>query len=206
MAANFNRIAPFYDPLSQLVYGNNLKDAKRSFLNKIPLRGRVLLMGGGTGNILNELFEKNHEMMIDFIEPSSGMIKIAEHRLNKKFRSRVNFICGDHHSIPAGKQYDVATSFFVMDCFKNEEALEFSKILASSLKVNGFLLFADFFYTEKRLQRLLIKFMYEFFNIISNISAKKLPDYDHIFRQLGFLKIEEKIFMKGLIRSRVYCR
>jgi hypothetical protein len=50
MAANLNRIAPFYDPLLQLVYGNILKEAKRSFLNNIPLSVCILFMGGNGKN------------------------------------------------------------------------------------------------------------------------------------------------------------
>src|SRR5258706_3883139 len=129
MPGNFNFIAPVYDPLAFLVYGNNLKKAKKTFFEKIPSQARVLLMGGGTGNILNDLLAKKPFIMVDFVEASSAMMRIAEKNLKKEFQERVNFINGDHHSIPKGVEYDVITSFFVIDCFKQQDAIEFAKAI-----------------------------------------------------------------------------
>ena len=206
MKSNFNLIAPVYDPLAHLVYGNNLIRAKKEFFQKIPPGARILLMGGGTGNILNDIFENNPSLQIDFVEPSHAMIRIARKRLQGKFQTRVNFICGDHRSIPAGISYNAVTSFFVLDCFKQEEAFEFCKAITAGLEQNGTWLFADFFYTENKLQRGLIWFMYRFFRTVANIPANKLPDYNALMEQLNFRMIDERYFLKGLIRSQILQR
>ncbi len=206
MAANFNLIAPVYDMLSSMVYGNNLIEAKKAFLDQIPEHGWVLLMGGGTGNILNQIFEKKPGIHIDFVDSSAGMIRLAKKHLKKEYHNRINFICGDHHAIPTQKSYDVVTSFFVIDCFQQKEALEFAKAITDGLKEEGRWLFADFFYTEQWLQRWLIAFMYRCFKIVSNISARRLPDYDALFESEHFKMISEKSFLSGLIRSRIYLR
>lgn len=206
MKSNFNFIAPFYDQLAYLIYGDNLLEAKKAFFPLIPPDANVLLMGAGTGNILNDLFEKNPTVQIDFVEPSRAMIRIAQKRLLEKFQRQVNFICGDHHAIPAGKRYHVVTSFFVLDCFKQGEALEFGKAITSGLEQNGLWLFADFFYTKNKLQRGLIWFMYRFFRVTANISADKLPDYNALMERLNFKVTGEKILLKGLIRSQILGR
>jgi len=201
MPGNFNFIAPVYDSLAFLVYGNNLIRAKKIFLQEIPARAQILLMGGGTGNILNDLIEKNPEVHVDFVEPSTAMIRIAEKNLKEKFRSRVNFISGNHLAIPSGVQYDAVTSFFVVDCFPQEDAIEFTTAITSSLKSNGLWLFADFFDTGKFHHRAMLWFMYRFFRTVAGIPASQLPDYAAIFRAVKFSVKEEKKFLNGLIRS-----
>jgi len=203
MPANFNFIAPVYDPLAFLVYGNNLKKAKKAFFEKIPSHARILLMGGGTGNILNDLLEKKPFVIVDFVEASSAMMKIAEKNLKKEFQSRINFINGDHHSILKGAEYDVITSFFVIDCFKQEDAIEFANAITSVLKPDGIWLFADFFETGKSYHHALLWIMYRFFRVVSRIPTLKLPDYNAIFRAVKFKVREEKIILNGLIHSLV---
>lgn len=206
MPGNFNFIAPIYDPLAFLVYGNNLIRAKKYFFQKIPPQAQMLFMGGGTGNILNDLLEKKPDAHIDFVEPSRAMTRIAAKNLNEKFRSQVNFICGDHRRIPPEVQYDVVTSFFVMDCFPQEGAIEFANAITSSLKSNGLWLFADFFNTGKFHHRTLLWFMYRFFKTVAGIPASQLPDYTAIFRAVKFSVREEKKFLNGLIRSLILVR
>lgn len=206
MKPDFNFIAPFYDDLAFIVYGRKLIDARMSFIHRIPAKGRVLLMGGGTGKILNQVLKQVPGITIDFVEPAEKMIHLAQRNLESGFKSQVNFICGDHHSIPHENEYDVATSFFVIDCFRQEKALEFVKAITLPLKGNGLLLFSDFFYTGKFRHRALIWFMYRFFKLTAGVETQKLPDYDRIFETLGLQKTEEKVFLSGLIRSGVFLR
>jgi len=206
MSANFNRIAPVYDQIASIVYGSNLIEAKEAFLDLIPENASILLMGGGTGGILNDLLERKPSVMIDYVEPSEKMIAIAQKKLQEKFRSRVNFICGDEHQIPSEKTYDVSTSFFVLDCFTQNHAISFSKKITSVLREDGIWLFADFFSTDKSFHRLLIGFMYRFFKIVSNIETQVLPDYERIFEESSFEINSEKIFMNGLVKSLVLKR
>jgi len=206
MPANFNTIAPVYDQLSFLVYGKKLIDAKEAFLDLIPENSRILLMGGGTGNILNDLLTKKLSAIIDYIEPSERMVSIAKKNLKNDFKSKVNFICGDEHSIPEGVQYNVCTSFFVMDCFTQQHALEFARKITSQVIPEGMWLFADFFWTGKASHRMLIHFMYRFFKIVSNIETNILPEYEKIFQKCGFTQTMEKPFMNGLVKSLVLKR
>ena len=46
---NFNYIAPFYDTLCQLVFGQRVKNAQIESLKFIPANSTILIAGGGTG-------------------------------------------------------------------------------------------------------------------------------------------------------------
>ncbi|MEO8146283.1 MAG: class I SAM-dependent methyltransferase [Bacteroidia bacterium] len=202
--SNFNHIASIYDMLARLIFGSNLYNAKIHFLNVIKHGSNILIIGGGTGDILNKLLTSTQNTVVDFIEPSQGMIKNARQNLLPEFVNRVNFINDNHNIITHHKQYDVVMAFFIFDIFKQDEALLISKKINDSLKENGLWLFADFFYTENYFQRCLIWLMYRFFKITTGISANKLPDYDVIFKQLKVALTHEKYFMKGLVKARVY--
>ena len=45
----FNSIAPVYDALATLVFGRSIRNAQLCFLGDIGYRGKVLILGGGTG-------------------------------------------------------------------------------------------------------------------------------------------------------------
>ncbi|MEZ4686196.1 MAG: hypothetical protein R3B47_09055 [Bacteroidia bacterium] len=57
---SFNRLAPVYDFLASLVFGNRIRQAQRWLLDFIPEGSSILILGGGTGWILEELAEKAH--------------------------------------------------------------------------------------------------------------------------------------------------
>ncbi len=163
-------------------------------------------MGGGTGNILNELLSEREELMVDFIDPSEKMVGIAEEKLKINFRNQVRFICGDHRNIPAKTEYDAVTSFFVIDCMKQKTAEEFAEAITKQLKQNGMWLFADFFQTQNYLQKGILWFMYRFFRITARIAASELPDYNRIVNSIKFKEVADKKFLGGFVQSKVYRR
>jgi len=204
--ASFDYIARYYDFLSELVFGQNLNRAKKCFFHKYPPNSEILLMGGGTGAVLNELLQMLPEATIDYIEPSAVMIKVAKKRLKKELTERINFIYGDHLAIPAGRKYDIVTSFFVLDCLKQKDASNFGKRITDHLKETGIWLFADFYGDKNIFHRGLIWCMYRFFNITTRIQATVLPDFEALFRELNFQCKEEQHFLSGLIRSKTLIR
>lgn len=206
MANNFNLIAPVYDALAYAVFGRKQIDAKLAFLNLIPAGSHVLIVGGGTGNILNELLSTHETIHVDFLEPSRRMIAVAKKNLDRRFESRVAFVEGSHSDLATDARYDVVTSFFLLDMFRQHDALVVAQRLRAALKPDGLWLYADFRNTDKALHRFLLWSMYRFFKVTVNISANRLPDADAIFRTLGLCLREEKLSMNGFIASRVYTR
>jgi ubiquinone/menaquinone biosynthesis C-methylase UbiE len=206
LPANFNRIAPFYDTLAFLVFGRRLMEAKKAFFPLIPDQARILLLGGGTGNILNDLLNSKPAVTIDYVEPSQHMLDIAAKHLLSEFRARMNFICGDEHQVPQNANYDVCTSFFVLDCFTQSHARDFAQIVTSTLKPDGLWLFADFFPARNAFQQVLTVAMYGFFAMVSSLEARVIPDYAGVFDDCGFTAVHEMELMNGFIRSMVLKR
>ncbi|MEP5106138.1 MAG: methyltransferase type 12, partial [Ekhidna sp.] len=62
---DFDFVAPIYDRLSKLVFGKSLIKAQAYHLKVIGDKDRVLILGGGTGKLL-EFIPKSGEL--DFVE------------------------------------------------------------------------------------------------------------------------------------------
>ena len=77
----YGLIAPFYDHLVKLVFGDKLKELQCSFLKKIQSNDKVLILGGGTGWILEEIDSVCVNTDIVYIDKSPSMIKRAKRRI-----------------------------------------------------------------------------------------------------------------------------
>ncbi|MBK9732010.1 MAG: class I SAM-dependent methyltransferase [Chitinophagaceae bacterium] len=204
MPASFDHIAPYYDTVASLVFGTKLTTAKKQFLNHLPSNGNILLIGEGTGTILNYLLKIYPALTIDYMEASAKMLKLAQNKVHGQFQERVHFIHGTHLQIMTEKKYDAVIVFFVMDCMPQQDALEFATKITQSLKNDGCFLFADFFPPENWYHRLLLWLMYRFFRFTAGIDAVQLPEYDFIFKELKLKELGRKNFMDGFMQSRVY--
>jgi tRNA (cmo5U34)-methyltransferase len=206
MKSTFDYIAPFYDTLAFMVYGNNLRKAKMEFFHLLPKEGRLLLMGGGTGTMLDEILASRNQLIIDYVEASPKMISIARKNSDPRYHPQINFITGNHLQIPSGITYDAVTSFFVIDCMSQSTATAFATAIIAPLKTDGFFLFADFFHSGNIFQEALLWFMYRFFRFTAGIEAATLPDYKVIFGKLPLQEISSKNFLNGFIRSKAFMK
>lgn len=204
MPSGFDRIAPYYDSLASLVFGNQLMLSKKHFLQQIPANSKIMMIGGGTGNMLNEILHLSAGNVVDYIEASAAMLQIAREKVDRADSERVHFIHGTQLQIPSNAAYDAVTVFFLMDCMKQEAALEFINLISSKLKEDGLLLFADFFPAKKIYQRFLLWLMYLFFRLTAGIPTGKLPHYDAIFYGSKLQETGRSNFMNGFIQSRCY--
>jgi ubiquinone/menaquinone biosynthesis C-methylase UbiE len=75
---SFNRIAPVYDILASIVFGNAIKKAQFWLLDHVPAGSSVLIAGGGTGWILQEIARKRLDCSIHFLDISEEMIRLAK--------------------------------------------------------------------------------------------------------------------------------
>lgn len=205
MTVRFDNIAPYYDFLSRIVFGNTLLRAKKTFIDYIPSGAEVLILGGGTGNLLPPLFALRPDLHVDFVDPSSGMIKMAERRTAKKIYSRrIQFIRGTADDLPAHKMYDAVITNFLLDIFNQEHALTTAEAVTARIRPAGVWLFCDFFPPQTVLHRILLQCMFLFFRMFTHIESRRLPDYESIFASLPLTMLAERSYLKGFIKSQLY--
>ncbi|ASU32819.1 class I SAM-dependent methyltransferase [Mucilaginibacter xinganensis] len=203
MPANYNNSAWFYDRLSRMVYGCALVNAQVYLLQYVPARAAVLIAGGGTGWILDELTKiQQSGLQITYVEIAADMMTLSKKR--NTGNNEVVFINDAVERISFDKKFDVVITPFLFDNFTEETTGKVFNHIHRSLKPGGSWLNADFQLSGKWWQAILLKLMFLFFRILCNIEASKLPDVQKQFERRGYGVVEEKTFYRDFIISRVY--
>ena len=193
---NFDRIAPVYDSLARLVFGSGILKSQIRFLDHIEWSDRVLILGGGTGELL-EYLPKCRQ--VDFVEKSDKMIARAKSRA---VNQPVHFILKDFFEFDSTITYDVILCPFFLDCFNQEYLENGVKKLRRHLKKGGKLIVSDF--DEKETGRILSSLMHLFFNVSANLQSKRLKEIHSEIITNEFSMIREDFFNQNMIFSRLY--
>lgn len=203
MPTDYDNIARIYDLLARMVYGGAIVDAQECMLPYIHPHSSILIVGGGTGWILESLSDRCPDGLdIDYVESSAEMIRLSEKRGYKG--SKVGFIHQPIEDFTIEKQYDVIITPFIFDNFPSDKiALVFAK-LDQSLKEKGTWLYADFVYEPLHSpfwQKVLLRVMYLFFRITTGIEAQGLVSVNNYFAAnytIGFEAFHYFKFIKSV--------
>jgi 2-polyprenyl-3-methyl-5-hydroxy-6-metoxy-1,4-benzoquinol methylase len=197
---NFDRLAGSYDSLARLVFGKSIINAQVSHFSKIPERSRVLIIGGGTGSILEYL--PPGIKSIDYVEPSSKMIAKSKSR---ETTGNINFTQCRIEDFKSQEQYDVIITNFFLDLYDEESLSTLIPKLQNRLKRKGLWIVTDFYGKQKIWQSLLLRVMYRFFRLTSGLYNQQLPDWKQILSRSGLVPLSEIYFYRGFIHAICYC-
>lgn len=206
----FNLLAPFYDFLSKLFFGNYLFKSQIYFLPDLRKCNHILIFGGGTGKILAELLKLNVGAEYTYVDISSKMLNKAKQLINHQYFHQVNFICGSYTDIPSDKKFDIIITPYVLDCFSDKGLSKAMEALHEISKKESFWLFTDFHLppngSMKILFKIIIRSLYSFLNLFCKLNVTHLPDFDGKFSRLNYVVEKEKYFLKKLVVTRIYMR
>jgi tRNA (cmo5U34)-methyltransferase len=201
----FNWLAPMYDPLSQLIFGNAIKQSQRCTLGHIPPGASVLIVGGGTGWLLAELVARTNPRRVVYLEGSRRMLELSR---RKTADPRIDFRQGTEEKITADETFDVIITHFLLDLYEQPYVNRFVGQFRKQLSPGGLWLCADFERPDgvrsKIWQRALVAGMYAFFRLTCRIEGRRLPDYRTAFIRAGFVCTSEERFFREMIASRVW--
>lgn len=202
---NFGRVTFAYDFLARLVFRNEIKNSQTTYLNKIPSGSRVLIIGGGTGWIIPELFKSTSPSQLVYLEASEKMIQKAKSKSDAVALNKTVFILGTEQNIPALEQFDVILTHFFFDVFPPSEYNRIAQILYSSLKQDGLWTISDFDHRQhKWWKTALVKSMYLFFKLFCNLQTNKLGNTQTFFNEMKMNLEEEHFFYQHMIYARLY--
>lgn len=194
--ANFDPVAWFYDPLSRLVFGNKMRASQVRFFDSIPPGSTILILGGGTGWILDALFARVPDGKVYFAERSGAMLKRAMSH-GKGFD--VKFIHAGWEDLPE-VTFDVAITHYLLDIFSDETLPRVCDAVSAKLKKDGVWLVSDFA-PSQIWHRALLWVMYRFFRVTCGIDAGRLPDWEGCLSRVGFFAQEYEFFYGGFLKS-----
>lgn len=207
MKGNYDNVAPFYNLLSHLVFGNSMSQALLFLVNAIPPNSSVLIIGGGTGKILEEISKKYISgLQITYVEISKKMISLSKKRSTGN--NAVVFINQSILDVTFYQQFDVVITPFLFDNFSTRTTKVLFNKIDILLKPFGVWLFADFQLGEKNnlWQKWLLSCMYFFFRFLCGIEASHLPDTASIFKKFKYQPVSKKTFYGKFIYSSIYLK
>jgi ubiquinone/menaquinone biosynthesis C-methylase UbiE len=203
MAANYNNSAWFYDKLSRIIYGKALIRAQVYLLPSIPSKSKILLIGGGTGWILEEIAKiHSSSLAITYVEVAANMMEISLKR--NAGDNEVVFINDVIENVALQDDFDVVITPFLFDNFTEENLQKIFEHIDKSLKTGGIWLNTDFRLTGRWWQKVLLKSMLLFFRLVCRIEAKQLPGIESCFEKNDYKIIQQKSFFEGFILSTAY--
>jgi ubiquinone/menaquinone biosynthesis C-methylase UbiE len=203
MGANYNNSAWFYDRLSRLVYGRALINAQVYLLQYIPSNSNILIVGGGTGWILEELTKIYPSgLRITYVEVASHMMALSQKR--NIGENGVSYINDAIENVSVPGNFDVVITPFLFDNFTEQTLTVVFSHIHALIKPTGVWLNADFQLTGKWWQKVMLKSMLLFFRLLCGIESSKLPEIEKQFEKHGYKEIAQKTFYGEFIVSKVY--
>ena len=196
MKDHYSFLAPFYNRLSKLVFGDQLMLAKTCFAKNLPEK-RILIIGGGDGLDYQKL---QKQLAGEYWEISKAMLTKAKSNLPE---SKLIFHLDFYHA-EKGKVFDEVWLQFVLDTMGDEEIVSLLKEIRKSLTSEGVIYLADFFVTQTSYHRILNRIMITFFRIVTKHKRANLPDYEEFLGTEKYKKISEKKFLKGWVKAQIW--
>lgn len=197
MAVNdFDFIAPFYDQLQRLIFGKALLNAQIAHISEIRESDNILILGGGTGEILEHLPLCEN---IDYVEKSHLMIRLAKRRLVNR---PVDFISEDFLNFQSDRKYNIIICPFFLDCFGEENLLTVISICKQKLTSGGKMIVIDF--AKNSSDSWIVKLMHFFFRITANLESRNLKNIHIQMLYSDFQLIDEKFSHRNKLFSRLY--
>jgi SAM-dependent methyltransferase len=180
---NYDRIANYYDRIHHLFFGQAEIVAQVELLDYVRPGDRLLIVGGGTGWILERIaavFPSG--LTITYIESSVRMMALTKAR--NWGGNDVTFVSGVVEDWVSGEgEFDCILTGFFFDNFPEEHAVRI---------------------VEQLWQVVLLWLMYVSARLICGVEAKWLPDMERIFTERGFRLEWGGFHYQRLIRSTVY--
>ncbi|MDQ3392539.1 MAG: class I SAM-dependent methyltransferase [Bacteroidota bacterium] len=207
---DFDAVAPIYDFLANLIFQKNIFHSQLIYITKIPANAEILIIGGGTGKIVNEILKVNPQVKITYVESSKKMLKISISRIDKADRAKIDFLHGDENSLLSFNKasFDIIITNFFLDVFPADQLIQVMQFLKNVLKENGKWIHTDFINPKNEkfpyLISALIKAMYLFFRTFCQLEGKELLNFKTYFQNLGFQEEESHLFFHKMISAEYY--
>ena len=200
IAKGFDFLVPFYDVLARLFIGKSIIISQLYFLKRFKECNHLLIVGGGSGWLLDFLCRECPDVSIDYIDVSTGMLNRAKKRLRDNHR--INFIQGTEDDIP-DRLYDGVITNFYLDMFDEKSLNLVIGKVKRSLAKSAFWVVTDFV-IARRGHEVMVWWMYRFFRIIARIEATRLPDWQRQMKVAGSELLESKKFKNGFFTTNLY--
>jgi len=200
---NCDWIASHYWWIERLGMGRTLERRRRWFLPQLKNARRALVLGDGDGRFLRQLLQQNSVVQADYVDLSSRMLELAR---KKAGVDRVVYRRADARALEfAQGEYDLISTHFFFDCFDSQE-LEALIASVAARAAPGARWVVSEFRTDTIAARMLVRALYLFFRITTDLRNQSLADHRPILSANGFRLTDAGYSRGGLVVSELWER
>ncbi|NEQ49468.1 MAG: class I SAM-dependent methyltransferase [Leptolyngbya sp. SIO3F4] len=203
MARTFGWIAPLYEPVRDLFFPV-IRTSYRAFEHSPESPNRVLIAGGGTGDILPALRQVWPKASLTYLDVAPGMYQRAQRQYGQW--ENTSFVCASLLEYIPDEPIDTVVFPFVLDCLHAGELKQLREHLDQhypALTMAYLLDFAERDASRWTIRKLQLRMLQTLFAPILQRWPRPLPDFSKAFPQ-GFRAVHEKTFWGGWIRWSVF--
>ena len=207
----FDRLSSVYDACVKLVFGNSISDFTKSSLLLLNPAEHCLIVGGGSGQVLVDAFDRELANHYIYCELSPKIIEAAKKRISQDDETRVSFIQNVETEL-GNNSIDIVIFPFVLDCFHESSINQLFGNLNPHLTENSQVLIIDFNrepiagFAPSLFQKFFIAILYFFFRLFTGIEAKELPHIFSIMQKRGWTLIRNNSIKNGWIQGSLWAQ
>lgn len=206
--ADFDPIARPYRTLEHLTLGRKLEQTRLHFLPRLHTAKTALVLGDGDGRFLAELLAVNPQLEATAIDGSAAMLELLRRRC-EAYAPRLRTIRTDalDYMPPADSSYDLVVSHFFLDCFTDSQIDTLAAHLAPALRPGTLWLLSDFRIPSGGMHlpaQVFVRSLYFGFRILTGLRTTRLPDHTAILSAAGFRRIEQQMFLAGILTTELW--
>ncbi len=193
---HYSFLAPFYNSLTKLVFGDQLMRAKTCFAERLKEK-KVLIIGGGNG-LDYQGFQG--QLSGEYWEISNAMLSQA--RINLANSSLTFYL--DFFEATEGKLFNEVWLHFVLDTMDENEIVDLLGKIRKSITLKGRIYLVDFYAPKNTRQYFLNWSMISFFRIFAKHKRANIPKYESILTCQKWNKDSQQEFMGGWVKAQLW--
>ncbi|MBR9859553.1 class I SAM-dependent methyltransferase [bacterium] len=197
MKNHYNFVSKYYDRLSTAVFSNDIQIIQDWLIQHLPAEGNLLILGGGTGRILPQIYQQSPNLNISFLEASSEMIELA-----KKYspaQQNVKWIHSDRWEEYIDQHTYIYAAFF-LDCLTEDEI---NTLIPNKGEQVWYVADFDPRNFKSVVQRIKIMMSIIFFKVFGHHSLWSLPDAFGILQRKGYKPLKSNRLKSQYVFSQI---
>jgi ubiquinone/menaquinone biosynthesis C-methylase UbiE len=204
---NCDTVAPWYEILERIVYGQTLQRTRETFLKEGAGAERWLLIGEGDGRFLQALLARFTPAQITVLESSAAMIAIAHRRVGDRRDLEWTHISG-LEAMEGLESYDGVVTHFFLDCLDEASMRKVVLSCARALRPGGLWMISEFRQPphgwRRWRARFWLKLMYAFFGYTTGLKVRVIPDYATALAEAGLRRERQEFSQGGLVTAELW--
>ena len=208
--ANFNALAPLYRWMEWLSFGPFLGWCRCAFLSRLRASRSALVLGDGDGRFTARLLGANPGLRVEAVDASAAMLRALAWRA-LPHAARLHAHCADARAWrPLRHDYDLIVTHFFLDCLETREVLDLALRLHAATAPAALWVVSEFAIPQGRfgrwIARPVVRLLYWAFGWMTHLRIRALPNHGEALRKAGFLPLQRKQWLAGLLVSELWQR